>query len=154
MTASRAPVDYIEVTRDAYAALGYSAYRWVRNEDAPPWASLRRPLAESVAYYFDHCRATAQLEALTRPGELFSFRHEDMVRAPAATLSALCAFLGLEAYPGYLEDCARVVFPAPTCTRRKLDWPDALVREVERRAGALPFLDGYRFALDDAPAGG
>jgi hypothetical protein len=112
-----------------------------------------RPLAESVEYYFGHCRATARLDTLARPGEVFSFRHEDMVRAPVATLSALCGFLGLEPYPSYLEDCARVVFPKPTHTRRKVDWPDALVREVERRARAYPFLDGYRFALTDPPAG-
>jgi len=43
----RLPVEYIEVTRDSYAALGYSAYRWVKNEEPAPWAVPRKPLRES-----------------------------------------------------------------------------------------------------------
>ena len=41
------PVDYIDVTRDSYAALGYSAYRWVRNEEPAPFVLPRKPLRES-----------------------------------------------------------------------------------------------------------
>jgi D-proline reductase (dithiol) PrdB len=41
------PVDYIDVTRDSYAALGYSAYRWVKNEEKAPWTVPRKPLHES-----------------------------------------------------------------------------------------------------------
>jgi D-proline reductase (dithiol) PrdB len=47
MASSRPPVDYIERTREQYDALGYPRYRWVESEGAPPWAPLRRPLAES-----------------------------------------------------------------------------------------------------------
>ena len=41
------PVDYIERTREQYAALGYPPYRWVHNEDAPPFEPVSKPLAES-----------------------------------------------------------------------------------------------------------
>lgn len=41
----RPPVDYIQRTRDQYAALGYPPYQWVRNDEAPPLAPLRKPLA-------------------------------------------------------------------------------------------------------------
>jgi D-proline reductase (dithiol) PrdB len=40
------PIDYIERTRTQYEALGYPPYRWVVNEDAPPFTPLSRPLAE------------------------------------------------------------------------------------------------------------
>ena len=40
------PIDYIERTREQYEALGYPAYRWVVNEDAPPFTPLARPLSE------------------------------------------------------------------------------------------------------------
>lgn len=46
MTGSRPPVDYIQRTRDQYDALGYAAYQWVHNTEPPPWAPLRKPLAE------------------------------------------------------------------------------------------------------------
>lgn len=41
------PIDYIERTREQYDALGYPAYRWVENEDPPPFTPLAKPLAES-----------------------------------------------------------------------------------------------------------
>ena len=44
---SRPPVDYIERTREQYASLGYPPYQWVHNEDAPPFAPVSKPLAES-----------------------------------------------------------------------------------------------------------
>ena len=41
-------VDYIKVTRDAYAALGYQAYNWAQNTDTIPLAPLAKPLSEST----------------------------------------------------------------------------------------------------------
>lgn len=42
----RGPVDYIPRIRDNYARLGYAQYRWVKNEDPPPWAPLPKPLSK------------------------------------------------------------------------------------------------------------
>ena len=44
---STPPVDYIERTREQYGALGYSPYKWVHSEDAPPFEPVSKPLAES-----------------------------------------------------------------------------------------------------------
>lgn len=41
------PIDYIQRTRDQYDALGYPPYRWVTNEDKPPFTPLAKPLADS-----------------------------------------------------------------------------------------------------------
>jgi len=42
----RTPVDYIEVTRSTYDALGYPPYAWVHSDQPPPWAPLTKPLSE------------------------------------------------------------------------------------------------------------
>ena len=42
-----APVDYIARTREQYEKLGYPPYRWVRNEDPPPFAPLAKSLSEA-----------------------------------------------------------------------------------------------------------
>lgn len=48
MTSERQPpIDYIARTHAQYAALGHSSYRWVENDEPPPWAALKRPLNES-----------------------------------------------------------------------------------------------------------
>ncbi len=38
------PIDYIPRTRELYSE--YAPYRWVVNEDAPPWTPLRKPLSQ------------------------------------------------------------------------------------------------------------
>ncbi|MDE0137624.1 MAG: glycine/sarcosine/betaine reductase selenoprotein B family protein [bacterium] len=43
----RRPIDYIAVTRETYAQLGYQPYRWALNEDPPSWATLGKPLSEA-----------------------------------------------------------------------------------------------------------
>ncbi len=40
------PVDYIEVTRRTYDALGYPPYTWTHSEDRTPWTPLAKPLAD------------------------------------------------------------------------------------------------------------
>ena len=44
---SRPPVDYIERTREQYSALGYPPYKWVQNEDEPPFEPVSKLLEES-----------------------------------------------------------------------------------------------------------
>lgn len=42
------PVDYIAVTRDTYASLGYAEYRWADNrEDEAPFTKPQKDLADS-----------------------------------------------------------------------------------------------------------
>lgn len=41
------PIDYIARTLAVYSDLGYPSYRWVENEERPPWAPVTKPLAES-----------------------------------------------------------------------------------------------------------
>lgn len=43
---SRTPIDYLQRTRDQYDALGYPPYRWVHNDDTPPWTPLNKPLSQ------------------------------------------------------------------------------------------------------------
>jgi D-proline reductase (dithiol) PrdB len=40
------PVEYISRIREGYGRLGYPAYQWVVNEDAPPWQPVDKPLSE------------------------------------------------------------------------------------------------------------
>jgi D-proline reductase (dithiol) PrdB len=39
------PVEYIPRTRELYR--GYAPYRWVVNEDTPPWTPLKKSIAQS-----------------------------------------------------------------------------------------------------------
>ena len=112
----------------------------------------RLSLEASADYYFMHCATTARLDTFCAPEEVMSLRHEVMIADAGTVLVRLCEFLGLRLYPGYLDDCRRVVFPRATAKRRKVRWPPGLLSDVERRARGVPFLDGYAFDVSDAPA--
>jgi D-proline reductase (dithiol) PrdB len=45
--AASPPVDYIAATRAIYDAEGYPPYRWVHNEEPPPWTPVAVPLEEA-----------------------------------------------------------------------------------------------------------
>jgi hypothetical protein len=94
-------------------------------------------LEASADYYFRHRELTARLPDLVEPGELFTLRHEELIRAPAATVRDVCAFLALEPDRAYVDACAASVFPAPTRTGTRVDWPRKLVASIERRCAAL-----------------
>lgn len=40
------PIDYIQRTRDQYAALGYGTYRWVEISEPPPFVLPTKPMSE------------------------------------------------------------------------------------------------------------
>lgn len=41
------PVDYIQVTRDTYDALGYPPYQWIENSGPPPFQPVQIPIPEA-----------------------------------------------------------------------------------------------------------
>ena len=100
----------------------------------------------AAQYYFRHCETTAKLDSLCEPTELRTVRHEDLIGESGRVLADVCRFLGLEPYPGYVEDCTAVVFGSPTYTRRRVDWPAALIGDVEQLIARSSVLQGYGFA--------
>jgi len=40
-------IEYMKLMDHLYTSMGYSAYQWVKNDDTPPWQSLRKPLSQS-----------------------------------------------------------------------------------------------------------
>jgi len=79
------PIDYIERTLEQYAALGYPPYRWVNNEDDPPFTPLSKPLTDCTvgliasggiyrlgqpAFHFKDDTSFRAIDVTTPPSEL------------------------------------------------------------------------------------
>jgi hypothetical protein len=107
----------------------------------------KRELPDAIEYYFRHVEWNHRLSQAVGPGEWLTTHHERLIQDPRAELSALCAHLGLMVYPGYLENCASVVFKEPRLSRRNVAWTDTAIREVATRSSGYPFLRDYRFDL-------
>jgi hypothetical protein len=96
---------------------------------------------DALELYFSMAAAVAQTKARLRPEEICELRYEAFARNPGPCLAQICAFLGQEASPDYLEACAAIVNPSLPSGAARLS--DALRLEIARRAERFEFLGGY-----------
>jgi hypothetical protein len=104
-------------------------------------------LPEAADYFFGMCESADRVLRSLSERERITVHHEEFIAAPEQGLVNLCAFLDLECSPGYLDDCAKLVWSKPRASRHDVEWPGSLRSEIAERAAALPFLAGY--AYDD-----
>ena len=106
----------------------------------------RRSLEDSVDRYFTACDRLMEIHRRLGDDSILRVYYEDLVASPDEELAGVCAYLGVEAAPHYLEACAGIVDPGFEDSRNRVDWDRASIADVEGRIGEYPFLAGYVFA--------
>jgi hypothetical protein len=102
------------------------------------------PLEVCVDRYFALASANGRIrQRLDQADALLDMRHESLIENPRSALESLCSFLGVDASEPYLEDCARIVFPAPKRRRYEAPWNSELIGAVRVRMAGFEFLRGY-----------
>ncbi len=132
-TLVRADVKIIHVVRNPFDTIA----RMVEREEVD--------LNCAIDHYFGLVQTVAALEKNIPAADFLTLHHEEFVRAPDFRLAEACAFLGLQASPGYLADCASIVFPAPHQSRHDTIWNEEQQRQVQQRSKPFHFLTGYTF---------
>lgn len=99
-------------------------------------------LDEAADLFFQRCETNWRLMN-ERPDTVRTLYLEALIAAPQRHLAELCCFLGVEPLDDYLRDAARIVFQKPRQSRSAVPWPAELLRSVERRAAAYPYLAHY-----------
>jgi hypothetical protein len=130
------PIKFIHVVRNPYDNIARMFLR--RREPS-------RNLPERIDYYFSLCETVAGLKQHISRDDFFEIRHESFVSRPQEHLLELCHFLGVEASPEYLHDCASIVFPSPRRSRIDAPWTDELIEAVRERIERFAFLEGYTY---------
>ena len=126
------PVDYIACTLDLYSQLGYPPYRWVSNDDEPPWAPLRKPVGESRV-------ALLSSGGIYRTGQI-AFHHRDDISFRIIDRDVPRSELRATHFAYDLTDARRdpnVVFPLETLKRLQ-----ALGEVGEVSKNAYTFMGG------------
>jgi hypothetical protein len=98
-----------------------------------------------VDAFFRLCESVSELKKQHPPASIYDLRLETFIEDPRLQLERLCSFVGVESYPDYLEDCARVVFDSPKKSRFDLRWTQENKALVKARMSRFDFLDGYSF---------
>ena len=73
----------------------------------------------------------------------------DLVQDTRETVKKLCAFLGVECYEFYLQQCQEKVFSELSKSRKLVKWSQEQINEVERKMKDYHFLDRYSFHGDE-----
>jgi hypothetical protein len=103
----------------------------------------KRTFEDAAARFFATCETLVTVRAQLPPEALHTVRYEDVVADPTKELAAACAFLGVEATPGYLQACAAIVHPAPDRDRDRVTWTPPMTRTVEAGIARFDFLAPY-----------
>jgi hypothetical protein len=106
-------------------------------------------LMEAANYYFALCETVTQIKEETGGENWFEMHLESFVQSPRSYLSQLCAFLGQEALPTYIESCSELVFDSPNKSRDKVEWPEEVKHRVQDGMHSIPYLNSYTFKTPD-----
>jgi len=100
-------------------------------------------LRDSIELYFSLCQTVADVKREVSRACFFELRLESFIDNPTTYLRELCRFLGTDASPEYLDDCASIVFKSPRRSRYEVQWDGESINVVEKRIDQFPFLQGY-----------
>jgi hypothetical protein len=133
------PIRVIHVTRNPYDNIATAA----RRHKFPP--SKNTVVSQATRWYEQSCEAVSKARALLDPSELVDIRYEAFIEEPAASLTELCRFVGIEPDAAYLEACAGMVWPSANRTRDGVEWTEEDLRGVERVIDRFDLLGSYSF---------
>jgi hypothetical protein len=102
------------------------------------------PLRDRLRWYVMHCEAI-QIIIEREESPIMLLRHENLIANPRAVSRDMFEWLGHPTTEEHLDLIQAKVFQEPRRTRYEIQWPDDLIREVERLQIRFPFLAGYDF---------
>jgi hypothetical protein len=108
-------------------------------------AGVEPRLAEAIRWFTLWSRNLDVVRHELRDDEQLETRHERLVAAPTDELQRVTDFLGVDADPAYLEQCAASVWPSPRRSRTSVMWSDEQIHEVDDVIARYPWLRGYTF---------
>jgi Sulfotransferase family len=130
----RVPLRVLQINRNPYDMIASRVSR--------PTAI---PVDEGIEIYQKLGVAVDDVRARLDPTELYELRYEDFTADPERRLRDICAFIGVETPPGYVEAAAAAVDAGGRRGRDRISWSDSQRAAVETMIEARPVLAGYSF---------
>jgi len=136
------PLRVIHVSRNPFDNVATMAFRDNGSRDE---AVNDVTLREAASRYFALVENTARVREGLSSEEFIDVRIDEFIADPTSELARLCAFLEVDAPPGYLEACASIVFAKPKGTRERFEWKPELLDDIRGEIARFDFLNGYEF---------
>jgi hypothetical protein len=104
-----------------------------------------RQLETITNSYFASCHTINEIRRRVGSSDIAFVNHEAFIDNPREQLNRLCAFLGEETSPEYLDACAGIVYRSPVKSRYEIEWSPNLIRTIQTRMANFDFLSDYSF---------
>jgi len=111
-----------------------------------PGTNANAHLSREISNFFARCSAVEQIETRLGAGSIYYLHHEHLIADPANQIRHICKYLGIEAFPDYLLDCAGILKKSPHKSRRLLEWPALSVADVKHGISKYHWLSDYKAA--------
>jgi Sulfotransferase family len=132
------PIRVIQHSRNPFDTIATAARQRV-GDDTPR-------VVPAIRWYEHWSRNLALVRPHLQPDELLDTHHEQLVADPREALTRVCQFLGVDADPTYLDQCASIVWPSPRLSRHSVAWTSDQIESVEQVIAAHSWLSGYAFS--------
>ncbi len=104
------------------------------------------PLSTAIDIYGNLGNAVDQIKKRLDTDELMEIRYEQITADPTSSMEDICRFIGVDATPSYLKNCATVIDGSGRFGRRNsLPWSPQELGMVEDLIAARACLEGYSF---------
>jgi hypothetical protein len=127
------PIKFVHVVRNPYDNISTMA------------KANSLSLEDSAARYVFMCESVVGLRERVTPADWCEIRQEEFIAQPAAVVTQLCDFVGVDAPRDNVEACAGIVYSSPHKSRFEAGWTPSLVRQVGERLARIDFLHDYAF---------
>jgi hypothetical protein len=136
--AIRLPLRFVSVVRNPFDTLTTIMRYSRRLSNETPTGHLER----EVSLFF---RRVETISVIAQTVPVTFVDHEVLIDDPKVALRALCEDFGLEPEQSYLDDCAAIVKKTSHRTRDRIEWPKALVKDVEQRSSSVGWMRNFTF---------
>mgnify|MGYP006427085855 FL=1 len=107
----------------------------------------QQTLQEAIDDYFCRVETNDKIRQDFNAEEWFEMKHETIVEKPKVSIGKMVRFLGVEPNEAYLTAAANKVFKSPHNSRNKIEWPEAMIKQVEERSRNYEFLKDYSYTI-------
>ena len=130
-------IKYIHVIRNPYDMIS-TLFRKTRN---PKTDNIRI----AIDMFIKRIERTADLKKLIQTEDWHDVYHEQLLSAPDESINSLFRFLDMEVQDGFIENCKKVIYPAPHKSRFDVSWNEADIEYVEQFLQRFEHFSTYSF---------
>lgn len=132
----------IHISRNPFDNIATMVYRQARGDTAKMTESL---IQKAKAKYLTEAHQVEAIRQQLGNGEFYPVGIEPFLNDPDSHLKQLMDFLGLTAFPAYMEACKSHLLPDQRQVRWTIQWPAYMIDEIHAATENLSCLAGYSF---------